>query len=66
MTEEEKQIERLRGVLRERLRRAPDRINAASVQVVREYKKAYVAATKLVGKRGATATELQAAITQVS
>lgn len=66
MTHDEQEIERLRGVLRERMRRAPDRINTASVQVVRDYKKAYVAAAKLVGKRGATATELQAAITQVS
>lgn len=66
MTHDEKEIDRLRGVLRERLRRAPDRINAASVQVVRDYKKAYVAAAKLVDKRAATAGELQAAITQVS
>ena len=66
MTHDEQEVERLRAVLRERMRRAPDRINAASVQVVRDYKKAYVAAAKLVNKRAATASELQAAITQVS
>ena len=66
MTHDEKEIERLRDTLRERLRRVPDRINGASVQAVREYKLAYTKAVKVVDKKNASAHELQSMINQVS
>jgi hypothetical protein len=65
MTHDEQEVERLRTVLRNGMRRAPERINGASVQVVREYKEAYKRAAKLVDKRNATPSELQSAINQV-
>ena len=66
MTEEQKQIERLRETLRERMQRVPDRINGASIQAVREYKKAYIAAQKTAKKSSPSLHELQSAINQVS
>lgn len=65
MTHEEQEVERLRNVLRNGMRRVPDRINGASVQAVRDYKEAYKRAAKLVDKRNATPGELQSAINQV-
>lgn len=66
MTRDEQEVERLRGVLREGMRRVPARINGASVQAVRDYKDAYKRATKLVDKRNATPSELQSMINQVT
>lgn len=66
MTPEEKEIERLRDILRERMRRVPDRIHTASIQAVRDYKSAYTSAKKTIEKRSATLHELQATINQVS
>lgn len=65
-TQDPKEIERLRASLQERLRKAPDWINGASVQAVRDWKKAYERARKVVDKKSATATELQSAIQSVS
>lgn len=66
MTHEEQEAERLREVLRLRLKRVPDRINGGSVQAVRDYKQAYVRATKLLNKSSASPSDLQSAINQVS
>lgn len=66
MTHDEKEIERLRNILRDGMRRVPERINGASVQAVRDYKEAYKRATKLIDKRNATPSELQSAINQVA
>lgn len=64
--QDEKEIERLRQSLQERLRRAPDWINGASVQAVRDWKKSFQRAQKVVDKKSATATELNSAIQSVS
>ena len=66
MTEEEKQIEHLRDTLRDRMKKVPARINTASIQAVREYKKAYIAAKKTADKKSPSMHELQNAINQVS
>lgn len=66
MTPEEQEIQRLRDKLRSAMNRVPDRVNGGSIQAVREYKKAYIAAKKTVEKRSATPHELQSAINQVS
>ena len=66
MTHDEKEVERLRGVLRNALRKVPDRINSASVQAVRDYKEAYKRAMKVVDKRNATPSEIQSMINQVA
>lgn len=65
MTHDEKEVDRLRGILREGLRKVPARISSASVQVVRDYKDAYRRAVKVVDKRNATPSELQNMINQV-
>lgn len=65
-TQDEKEIERLKGILRDRLCRAPDRINAADVQTVRQYKAACVKAAKAIGKRSAKVSDLQSLINEVS
>lgn len=65
MTHDEQEVERLRGILREGLRKVPTRINSASVQAVRDYKDAYKRAVKVVDKRNATPSELQSMINQV-
>lgn len=62
MTRDEQEIDRLRNGMR----KVPDRINGASVQAVRDYKKNYLAAKKLVAKSKATHSELQSAINSVS
>ena len=64
--QDQQEIERLRQSLRERLQRAPAWINEASVQAVRDWKKAYDKARKTVEKKTVTATELQSAIQSVS
>jgi ElaB/YqjD/DUF883 family membrane-anchored ribosome-binding protein len=66
MTEDEREIERLRTELRQSLRRVPERINGASIQAVRDYKEAYKRASKLVDKSKATAHELRMTINQVT
>lgn len=66
MSTDQKDIDRLRGNLEEKLRRVPDWVNGASVQAVRDYKKNYLAAKKLVAKSKATHSELQSAINSVS
>lgn len=64
--QEQQEIERLRATLQERLKRAPAWINEASVQAVRDWKRAYERARKVVDKKSATSTELQSAIQSVS
>lgn len=66
MTEDEREIQHLRDVLRQSLRRAPERINGASIQAVRDYKEAYKRAVKAVDKTKATAHELRMLINQVT
>lgn len=51
----------LRASLKETWKRVPARLNAASVQDVRAYKKAYADIQKLLGKSGATLSELMGA-----
>lgn len=65
MTHDEQEAERLRGILRNALRKVPERINSASVKAVRDYKDAYKRAVKVVDKRNATPSELQSMINQV-
>lgn len=65
MTHDEQETERLRGILREGLRKVPARISGASVQAVRDYKEAYKRALKVVDKRNATPSEIQSMINQV-
>lgn len=64
--EQHNEIERLRAALRERMKRAPDWVNGASVQAVRDYKEKYKNAVKLLDKKTVTANELSAAINSVS
>lgn len=65
-THNQQEIDRLRASLQERLARAPEWINGASVQAVREWKKSYDRAKKVIAKKSATASELQSAIQSVS
>ena len=60
------EIDRLRSVLRERLKKVPDWINGASIQVVRDYKSNYIKAEKILNKKTATASDLSAAINSIS
>lgn len=60
------EVERLREVLRERMKKAPVWINGASIQAVRAYKKNYAKAAKMVDKKSITAMELSAAINSLS
>jgi hypothetical protein len=66
MTANEQEVERLRGILREALRKVPARVNGGSIQSVRDYKDAYKRAVKAVDKSKATSHELQMLINQVS
>lgn len=66
MTEEQREIERLRTSLRERLGKVPPWINDASIQAVRDWKESHKKATKLADKKNATANELHAAINSIA
>lgn len=64
--QDRQEIERLRESLQQRMRRVPDWVNSGSIQAVRDYKKRYAAASKLLDKKNATATDLTSAIQAVS
>lgn len=64
--EDQKQIERLRASLEEKLRRPPAWINSASIQSVRDWKEAHKRDKKVALKKSPTATELQSAIQSVA
>lgn len=66
MSEDVKEIERLRDILRNGMKRVPERINGASVQAVRDYKAAYKKAEKAVDKSKVSSHELQMLINQVA
>jgi hypothetical protein len=64
--QDQQEVERLRASLQSKLQRAPEWINGASVQAVREWKKNYDRAKKTAAKKSPTAGELQSAIQSVS
>jgi hypothetical protein len=64
--QDQKEIDRLRAELAEKLRRPPAWVNGASIQSVRDWKDSHKKATKTSLKKSPTATELQAAINSVS
>lgn len=64
--QDRQEIERLRESLQQRMKRVPDWVNSGSIQTVRDYKKRYAAASKLLDKKNATATDLVSAISAVS
>lgn len=64
--QDQKEIDRLRAQLEEKLRRPPAWINGASIQSVRDWKDSHKKATRTSLKKSPTATELQAAINSVS
>jgi ABC-type proline/glycine betaine transport system substrate-binding protein len=66
MNTEQNDIEVLRKRLRESLAKAPNRLSAASIQTVRDYKKRHAEAAKLLVKRSVTVAELNSAIQLVS
>lgn len=60
------EIEQLKAELKQALNKAPAHINEASVQRVRDYKRAVLAARKLLSNRNATSHALRNAIHQVT
>lgn len=64
--QDEQEIERPRAVLRDRMRRVPERVNNGSVQAARDYKDAYSRARKAIEKKSVKLTELQTLINAVS
>lgn len=64
--QDQKEIDRLRAQLEEKLRRAPDWVGGASIQSVRDWKDSHKKASKTVLKKSPTATELQAAINSIA
>ena len=63
---DKQEIDILRETLTNRMKRAPDWIGGASVQSVRDYKKRYKQAQKLLEKKTVTTPELTSAIQAVS
>jgi hypothetical protein len=64
--QDQKEIDRLRAQLEEKLRRPPEWINGASIQAVRDWKDSHKRASKTVLKKSPTATEPANAIRSVS
>ena len=64
--QDQKEIDRLRAQLEEKLRRPPEWINGASIQSVRDWKDSYKKATRTSLKKSPTTVELQAAINSIA
>lgn len=60
MTPEDTRSQYLRAEITALMKRAPERLGGASVQVVREYKKWYLAAAKTLESRRAQLRDIEA------
>lgn len=65
MTDPQAEVPALKERIRQAFNRVPDRINSASIQAVREYKRDISTARRLLAHKGATEAALRAVLSRI-